>query len=346
MDLSEFDFPFDPSLIASQPLLPRDQARMLVLDPLSGSLAHHIVADLPDHLVAGDVVVVNDTKVRSARVPCKKRSSGAPVDVLFVREEADRLWEVLMKGKWKEGDVLDVGADARLLVKTRAERTVVQVEGAVSMAELFERHGRMPLPPYIKRAPDRNDREWYQTVFARKEGAIAAPTAGLHFTPDLLSRLEGKGIGIARVTLHVGIGTFKPVTAERVEEHRMGVEWVEVDEATVQAIQRAKQAGRKTVAVGTTVVRALESAAAQEGGLQPYRGETGLFIVPGFSFRVVDALLTNFHLPRTTLLMLVSAFGGKGLLRQAYQEAVARRYRFYSYGDAMLIRQKAKSEGR
>ncbi len=337
MNLSDFDFPFDSSLIASQPVWPRDQAKMLVLDPSSGSLTHHIVADLPNQLVAGDLLVVNDTKVRSARVLCKKASSGAPVEVLFVREEADRLWEVLMKGKWKEGDWLDVGPGARLLVKTRAERTLVQIEGAITVEDLFEGYGRMPLPPYIKRAPDRNDRVWYQTVFARAEGAIAAPTAGLHFTPELLSRLESKGIGVAKVTLHVGIGTFKPVTVERVKDHQMGAEWVEVDDATVRAIESTRRTGGKIIGVGTTVVRALESAAREDGRLRPFRGETRLFILPGFSFSVVDALLTNFHLPKTTLLMLVSAFGGREFIRQAYQEAVKRRYRFYSYGDAMLI---------
>jgi S-adenosylmethionine:tRNA ribosyltransferase-isomerase len=194
----------------------------------------------------------------------------------------------------------------------------------------------MPLPPYIKRPATDQDREWYQTVFARDEGAIAAPTAGLHFTPALLSQLTDRHIELVTITLHVGVGTFKPVTAECLEEHRMDAEWVEVGTAAVRAIERAKAGGRKVVAVGTTVVRALETAALQ-GMVQPYRGETSLFVRPGFQFKVVNALLTNFHLPQTTLLMLVSAFAGTGFLRRAYEEAVQTGYRFYSYGDAMLV---------
>jgi len=218
-----------------------------------------------------------------------------------------------------------------------ADRTTVRVEGALSARELFEHHGRMPLPPYIKRDPTDEDRIWYQTIFAGKEGAIAAPTAALHFTPDLLTRLRDREVGFATVTLHVGLGTFKPVTAERVEDHRMEQESVEVNEKTVAAIHQTRAAGRRVIAIGTTVVRALESAACAENGLVPYRGDTSLFVTPGFQFRAVDALLTNFHLPKSTLLMLVSAFGGRELVRNAYQEAVAARYRFYSYGDAMFI---------
>lgn len=342
MDLSEFDFPFDPNLIASEPILPRDRAKMLVLDPTTRSLTHRIVADLPDLLLPGDVLVVNDTKVRSARVLGRRLSSGAPVEILFVKEVADRTWDVLMKGKWKPGEIVEVGPEARIVVAAREPgRTVVEVEGATSVTQFFQQYGRMPLPPYIKRAPNDQDREWYQTLFAQKEGAIAAPTAGLHFTPELLSRLKSKGIGLAKVTLHVGIGTFKPVTVERVEDHRMGAEWVDVDEDAVCAIEQTRRTGGRIVGVGTTVVRALESAARQQGELRPYRGETGLFITPGFRFRAVDALITNFHLPKTTLLMLVSAFGGIDLLRQAYAEAVGARYRFYSYGDAMFIRSRA-----
>jgi S-adenosylmethionine:tRNA ribosyltransferase-isomerase len=212
----------------------------------------------------------------------------------------------------------------------------VEIESRRSAQEFFKDFGQMPLPPYIKRLPTDRDREWYQTVFAGEEGAIAAPTAGLHFTPQLLARFTERGIGIAKVTLHVGVATFKPVTVERIEEHQMGAEWVDVDDATVRTIARTKKAGNKVVAVGTTVVRALESAARQ-GALKAYQRETSLFITPGFSFRVTDALMTNFHLPKTTLLMLVSAFAGTDFLRRAYEEAVEQRYRFYSYGDAMYI---------
>jgi len=337
MLLSEFDFPFDPALIASEPILPRDQARLLVLDPLRQTMDHRRIGDLPGLLAAGDLLVVNDTKVRPARVVGRKQPSGAAVDLLFVKELADRTWAVLMKGTFRPGQRIDFAPSSWAVVQSREEgQTVVRLEGTLSAQALFDQHGRMPLPPYIKRSPTERDREWYQTVFAGEEGAIAAPTAGLHFTPQLLAQLAKRHIALAKITLHVGIGTFKPVTAARVEDHRMGAEEMEVGAEAVEAITRAKQAGKRVVAVGTTVVRALESAA-QNGGLQPYRGETSLYITPGFSFRVIDALVTNFHLPKTTLLMLVSAFAGTGFLRRAYEEAVKERYRFYSYGDAMLI---------
>jgi S-adenosylmethionine:tRNA ribosyltransferase-isomerase len=338
MQLSEFDFPFDPSLVASEPILPRDRARLLVLTPETGTIGHRTVGDLPDLLASGDLLVVNDTRVRAARVHGRKRSSGGDVEVLFVHEVADRAWEVLMKGKWKEGEVIDVGPDASLTVISReTRRRLVRINSSMPVREFFEQYGRMPLPPYIKRSPTIEDHEWYQTLFAGREGAIAAPTAGLHFTPDLVSRLKAKGIGIAKVTLHVGIGTFKPVTVEQIDQHRMECEWVEVSEGTVRVIEQAKQANHRVVAVGTTAVRALETAALQGGALKPFRGETSLFIIPGFRFQVVDAMMTNFHLPKTTLLMLVSAFGGTKLIRRGYGEAVAARYRFYSYGDAMFI---------
>jgi S-adenosylmethionine:tRNA ribosyltransferase-isomerase len=257
--------------------------------------------------------------------------------MLFVKPVADREWEVLMKGTWRAGQAIEIDGESDVTVLSReGGRTVVRINGAWPIPEWFRVHGRMPLPPYIKRPATDQDREWYQTVFARDEGAIAAPTAGLHFTPALLSQLTDRHIELVTITLHVGVGTFKPVTAECLEEHRMDAEWVEVGTAAVRAIERAKAGGRKVVAVGTTVVRALETAALQ-GMVQPYRGETSLFVRPGFQFKVVNALLTNFHLPQTTLLMLVSAFAGTGFLRRAYEEAVQTGYRFYSYGDAMLV---------
>ena len=338
MQLSEFNFPFDPALIATEPALPRDQARLLVLNPTSQSLNHRKVADLPDLLTPGDLLVVNDTKVRAARVMGRKRISGRPVEILFVKEVAERSWEVLMKGKWRAGQQIDADGGMCLTVLSRdAGRMVVRIEGPLSTHDFFQIHGRMPLPPYIKRTPNDRDRDWYQTIFAHDEGAIAAPTAGLHFTQALLARLADRKIGLARVTLHVGIGTFKPVTVERIEEHRMGAEWVDVGMETTRAIERTKQSGGRVVAVGTTVVRALETAAQAHGEVRSFQGETSLFITPGFAFQAVDALLTNFHLPQTTLLMLVSAFAGVELLRKAYEEAVRARYRFYSYGDAMMI---------
>ncbi len=340
MQVAEFDFPFDPMLVASEPVLPRDQARLLVLPASYGSahsMMHRRVSDLPHLLAPGDLIVVNDTKVLPVRLTGRKQPTGKAVDILFVREVAQGLWEVLIKGRLRPGQKIELGGDGVLVVQSRDRlRTVVRLDCAMSPRELFARWGMMPLPPYIDRPPGDMDREWYQTVFAQEEGAIAAPTAGLHFTPELLVRLNQAGVGVAKVTLHVGIGTFKPVTADHVEDHRMGSEWFEVGSETVRAVEHAKESGGRVVAVGTTVVRALETAARQRR-LSPECGETSLFITPGFSFQVVDALMTNFHLPKTTLLMLVSAFAGTSLLRQAYEEAVRERYRFYSYGDAMLI---------
>jgi len=341
MQLSEFNFPFDASLIATEPVLPREQARLLVLQPSDHSLVHRRIIDLPELLTPGDLLVVNDTRVRPAHVIGRKPSSEKSVELLFVKPVGDRDWEVLMKGRWRAGQTIEVDGNAYLTVLSReGSRMVVRIEGTVPISEFFHRYGRMPLPPYIKRLPTDLDREWYQTVFAKDEGAIAAPTAGLHFTPDLLARLAARRIEVVKITLHVGIATFKPVTVNYIEAHQMGAEWVNVGVETVRAIERTKQAGGRVVAVGTTVVRALESAALDRGQLRPYLGETQLFITPGFDFHVVDALLTNFHLPQTTLLMLVSAFAGVNFLREAYVAAVQQRYRFYSYGDAMLIAER------
>jgi len=338
MQLSEFDFPFDSSLIATHPSLPRDHARLLVLQREDRSIAHRRVDELSDLLQPGDLLVVNNTKVLAARVAGRKRPSGAEVEILFVKDLGDAIWEVLIKGTFRPGQIIEMGAEAVVVVVDRGPtRTTVRVESPTPLSEWLRQYGRMPLPPYMKRVPTDQDREWYQTLFAEHEGAIAAPTAGLHFTPELLARLQQRGIGLATVTLHVGVGTFKPVTVDLVEDHRMGAEWLEVGTETVRAIEQVRMTGRRIVAVGTTVVRALETAARADGQIRPYRGETDMFITPGFPFKVVDTLLTNFHLPRTTLLMLVSALTGTEFLRQAYAEAVHERYRFYSYGDAMLI---------
>jgi S-adenosylmethionine:tRNA ribosyltransferase-isomerase len=338
MQLSEFDFPFDSALIAAHPSLPRDHARLLVLQPLARSLAHRRVDELPDLLQPGDLLVVNNTKVLAARVAGRKRPSGAEVEILFVRDLGDAIWEVLIKGTFRPGQIIEMGAEALAVVVERGvTRTTVRVESPIPLSEWLRQHGRMPLPPYLKRAPTDQDREWYQTLFAQHEGAIAAPTAGLHFTPELLARLQQSGIGLTTVTLHVGVGTFKPVTVDRVEGHQMGAEWIEVGAEAVRAIEQVRATEGRIVAVGTTVVRALETAARADGRIRPYRGETDMFVMPGFQFKVVNALLTNFHLPRTTLLMLVSALAGTEFLRQAYASAVRERYRFYSYGDAMLI---------
>ena len=338
MRLSEFDFPFDPSLVALQPVIPRDRARLLVFDRQADRLTHHRVADLPSLLDQGDLLVVNDTKVLAARVQGRKQLTGTSVEVLFVKDLGDNVWDVMVKGTFHVGQIIEFDRQARAtILKRDATGTAVKVESSIPVAQLLRERGQMPLPPYIKRRPIRDDHGWYQTAFAKHEGAIAAPTAGLHFTADLLSRLAEQSIQVATITLHVGPGTFKPVVTERIEDHQMGAETFEVGSETAERIARAKQAGRRVVAIGTTVVRTLETVAKEYGSVAPSSGESRLFITPGFQFNAVDALMTNFHLQKTTLLMLVSAFAGVELIRKAYEEAVRERYRFYSYGDAMLI---------
>ncbi len=338
MQLTEFDFPFDPSLVASQPVIPRDRARLLIVDRKTSRLAHHQVADLPSLLDSGDLLVVNNTKVLAARVPGRKKPAGTPVEVLFVKDLGEDRWEVMVKGSLHIGQVIEFERQARAtILKRDAAGTTAKIESAVPVGQLLRESGQMPLPPYIKRRPSPEDHSWYQTCFAMHEGAIAAPTAGLHFTEDLLSRLRERSIQVVAITLHVGPGTFKPVVAERIEDHQMAVETFEVGSKTAETIARTKQSGRRVVAVGTTVVRTVETVANERGLVVPACGESRLFITPGFQFKAADALMTNFHLPRTTLLMLVSAFAGTELIRKAYEEAVRERYRFYSYGDAMLI---------
>ena len=338
MELSAFDFPFDPSLVALQPLLPRDRARLLVLDRGTNRLEHRQVADLPALLEPGDLLVVNNTKVLAARVMGTKQPAGKSVEVLFVKDLGEGLWEIMVKGTFRVGDVIAFDGACRATIVTRdATGTTVRMESARPVEQFLRELGQMPLPPYIKRQPSREDQVWYQTAFAKHEGAIAAPTAGLHFTPELLARLAERSIQVAAITLHVGPGTFKPVVAERIEDHQMGEERFEIGAETAAAIARTKQAGRRVVAVGTTVVRTLETVAQAQGKVVPASGESRLFITPGFQFQAVDALMTNFHLPKTTLLMLVSAFAGVDTVRRMYDEAVQERYRFYSYGDAMLI---------
>jgi len=338
MHLSEFDFPFDPSLVASQPVIPRDRARLLVLDRVTQQLTHRYVAELPALLEPGDLLVVNDTKVMAARVSGVKKPTGTSVEVLFVKDLGQGRWEIMVKGSFRVGQVIEFDQQSRAtIVKRDATGTEVLVDSPVPMTQLFQARGVMPLPPYMKRAATQEDHRWYQTVFAKHEGAIAAPTAGLHFTEELFARLREAAINVATVTLHVGPGTFKPVTAERIEDHQMGGEVFHVSEETAKAIIETKRADGRVVAVGTTVVRTLETVAQAKGEIIPMSGESRLFVTPGFQFKIVDALMTNFHLPRTTLLMLVSAFAGINQIRSTYAEAVKERYRFYSYGDAMLI---------
>lgn len=338
MLLSEFDFPFDPVLVADRPVEPRDQARLLALSRLSGACAHHRIADLPLLLKPGDLLVVNDTKVLPVRVSGRKRPGGGKVELIFVKDWGGHTWEVLMKGGGKVGQVIDLATDTQCTVlETGPSKILVSLTTSRPVRGLFETIGQMPLPPYIKRAPEQADLEWYQTCFASAEGSIAAPTAGLHFTERLIAGLGARGIRIATVTLHVGPATFRPVKTTRIEDHELLPERMGVSAETVETIRRTKAEGGRIVAVGTTVVRTLETATDETGTIAPYDGEATLYITPGYRFRIVDAMLTNFHLPRTTLLMLVAAFAGVDALRGAYAEAIHARYRFYSYGDAMLI---------
>lgn len=338
MLLDEFNFPFDEALIADRPIEPRDQARLLVVPKGGGACAHHRVTDLPNFLNANDLLIVNDTKVLPARLNGRRRPGGGQLELVLVRpvrsDEPDQ-WEVLCKGT-KPGQVVELDGRVTAMVVEQGAGGIIMKFSSPAPA-LMEKIGRMPLPPYIKREPTEQDRLWYQTMFAREAGAIAAPTAGLHFTDRLLAAIRAKGVKTATVTLHVGPATFRPVTAERIDQHRMGTEWAELSTNTAEAINETRKLGGRVVAVGTTVTRTLEAAASANGIVKPMQGEVGLFITPGYQFKVVDVLMTNFHLPKTTLLMLVSAFAGLEPLRTAYAEAVREKYRFYSYGDAMLI---------
>jgi S-adenosylmethionine:tRNA ribosyltransferase-isomerase len=335
--VSDFDYELPPDLIAQRPALERSQSRLLHVD--SPKLTDLPFTSFPDLLSPGDVLVVNDTRVIPARLR-GKRETGGKVELLLERIVApDEAWMQLAAShppKKPGGRIfLDGGATATVL--EREGRFVrLRFAGPLPLAEYLERHGEVPLPPYIARAAAPEDAERYQTVYARERGAVAAPTAGLHFDQPMLARLRAREIVIATLTLHVGAGTFEPVDEEDISQHRMHSERYEIPDETSEAIAAAHASGRSVVAVGTTTLRALESAATAEG-VRPGAAETALFITPGFRFRVVDRLLTNFHLPRSTLLMLVAAFGGFETVRAAYAHAIRERYRFYSYGDAMLL---------
>jgi S-adenosylmethionine:tRNA ribosyltransferase-isomerase len=341
MQLAELDYLLPEELIAQHPATERAAARLLVVSRSAGELAHASVAQLPELLRAGDVLVLNDVRVLPARVRAR-RPSGGRLEVLFVRATGADAgeWEVLVRGAPRAGESVHLpgGASGEWLAALGEGRwrLRVAVEGTVS--SWLERAGEVPLPPYIRRpdGPTPSDRERYQTTYARVPGAVAAPTAGLHLTPQLLAGLAKAGIDAVPLTLHVGPGTFLPVRSDDLDEHEMCAEAYDIPAATVARIARARATGGRVVAVGTTTVRALESAA-RSGDLAAGGAEADLFIRPGHRFRVVDVLLTNFHLPRSTLLALVAAFAGLETMRRAYAEAVRLRYRFYSFGDAMLI---------
>ena len=343
-----FDYHLPEYLIAQHPAPRRDESRLLVVRRDSGTLEHRTFRDLPDLLAPGDLLVLNDTKVLPARLVGRREATGGKWEGLFLARTPAGLWEMLAqtRGHPDAGTVFVTETGLRLTLRGRTDDRHWLMEPAEpgDPPELLARYGQIPLPPYIRKghAAD-TDAERYQTVYAERAGSVAAPTAGLHFTPELFDRLVAHGIETARVTLHVGLGTFAPVKVEDPARHVIHREWCAVSPPTVEAIRAAKARGGRVVAVGTTTTRTLESAARQEGErpgesrLQPFSGETGLYIRPPFEFRVIDALVTNFHLPRTTLLLLVGAFAGGELLRAAYAEAIAHEYRFYSYGDAMLV---------
>jgi S-adenosylmethionine:tRNA ribosyltransferase-isomerase len=337
----DFDYSLPASSIAQEPA-PRGESRLLVLDR-AGPDRHAWIRDLPRLLRPGDLLVLNDTRVIPARL-FGRSAGGGRMEILLVERVSEREWDALVKPgrRARPGTAIAFDGDLAAEVIAKGEDGRHRLRFPEPVEPHLDRLGHVPLPPYIHR-PDRpEDRERYQTVFARQPGAIAAPTAGLHFTGDLLREIEAAGIGIARLTLHVGVGTFKPVSAERVEEHRMDSERYEIGEDAAAAIRQAHAGAGRIVAVGTTVVRTLESAALAAGGEVPAgAGSTELFITPGFRFQVVDVLLTNFHLPRSTLLMLVSAFAGRERVLAAYEEAIREGYRFYSYGDAMLAERRS-----
>ncbi|WP_313086301.1 tRNA preQ1(34) S-adenosylmethionine ribosyltransferase-isomerase QueA [Pseudomonas sp.] len=344
MQVSDFSFQLPDALIARHPLAERRASRLLVLDGPSGQLAHRGFADLLDYLRPGDLMVFNDTRVIPARLFGQKETGGR-VEVLVERvlDERRVLAHVRSSKSPRPGSRIHVEGGGEALMVARHE-ALFELQFGEEVLPLLERVGHMPLPPYIDRPDDTADRERYQTVYAQRAGAVAAPTAGLHFDAALLAALQDKGVEQAFVTLHVGAGTFQPVRVERIEEHHMHREWLEVGQDVVDAVAACRARGGRVIAVGTTSVRSLESAA-RNGVLRPFSGDTDIFLYPGKPFHVVDALVTNFHLPESTLLMLVSAFAGYPQTMAAYAEAIARGYRFFSYGDAMFITRNPAARG-
>ena len=337
MRTADFDYALPPELIAQRPIEPRDHARLLLTRRGDGSLEHHRFFDLPALLQPGDLLVANDSRVIPARLRTRKSTGGA-VELLLLRRTEAGGWLTLARPsrRLRPGTMVSVEGGGRVYeIEIGARRDDGLFEARLEDEALIEACGEAPLPPYIHEPLA--DPERYQTVYAREEGSAAAPTAGLHFTPRLMERLAARGVDVAYVTLHVGLDTFRPVEADDPREHHIHTEYAVLPPETARAIARARERGGRVVAVGTTSVRVLESAAQGSGAIEAYRGDTGLMILPGHEFHAVDAMITNFHLPRSTLLMLVSAFAGKDLIDAAYAEAVRERYRFYSFGDAMLL---------
>ena len=360
MQITDFDYHLPPELIAQRPLAERDASRLMVLNRAAKTVEDQTFRDLPQMLEPGDLLVFNNTKVFPARLLGRRRGTrsqgigknnpaareylSGEVELLLTRREEDNVWQGLVHPgrKIRIGEVLEFGeGELRAEILERGEyglRRVGLVAREGTVEEAIDRFGHVPLPPYIRRADDDADRETYQTVYAKVRGAVAAPTAGFHFTDRVLDELRARGVETCEITLHVGLGTFQPVRVQRVEEHKMEPERFEISIEAAASIRRAAEEKRRLIAVGTTSVRALEHVARQHhGSIEAGKGETDIFIFPGFEFLITRGLITNFHLPRSTLLMLVSAFAGREFMLRAYQHAVAERYRFYSYGDCMLI---------
>ncbi len=344
--LSTYDYTLPEGLIAKVPLPTRDASRLMVVSRQSGQITHRSIRDLPDLLAPHDCLVLNNTRVLPARLIGRRVATGGKWEGLYLGSDDEGRWKLIgqTRGYLQLGEFVAVTAangevlQLELIVREADGVYLFVPDRTGAVVDVLQQFGTLPLPPYFDRkTPDANDWERYQTVFASSPGSVAAPTAGLHFTPELLARCKASGISRVEVTLHVGLGTFRPVAVENLAEHPMHSEWCELPAAAVDGIQTARSAQGRIVAIGTTSLRTLESAAALHDPLEPWRGETRLFIRPPYSFRAVDVLMTNFHLPKSTLLMLVSAFAGVDLIRRAYQEAINERYRFFSYGDAMLI---------
>ena len=339
MRVADFDFDLPAERIALRPVRPRDSARLLVVR--GRDVSDHQMLDLPALLQPGDVLVFNDTKVIPAQL--EGRRGEASIGATLHKREGPREWQAFLRNSKRAriGDTIDFGEHVAASVVEKAEdgSALLHFHGSEPIELLLERAGRMPLPPYIasRREIDDRDRQDYQTMFAREEGAVAAPTAALHFTDRLMEALDARGIGRETLTLHVGAGTFLPVKSEKIEEHRMHAEWGRIDPATAKRLNAARKSGGRLIAVGTTSLRLLESAAGEDGTIGPFEGDTAIFITPGYRFKAIDGLITNFHLPRSTLFMLVSALMGLDLMKEAYAHAVENGYRFYSYGDASLL---------
>ena len=343
MNISDFDYFLPEEQIAQVPAEPRDFSRMMVLSPKTQSIEHRHFYQLDEYLMDGDVLIFNDTRVIPARLIGVRQPTGGKAEVFLLRQlERDR-WEVLVKPgkKMRVGSVITFGHElsCEVLAYTDFGGRIVKFSYEGIFEEILDRLGTMPLPPYIHETLE--DPERYQTIYSREKGSAAAPTAGLHFTESLMDRLRKKGVHLGFVTLHVGLGTFRPVQVDEIEDHVMHSEFYSIPTETADLIRMAKQEGRRVVAVGTTSIRTLESAAVDHGMIEEKRGQTNIFIYPGYQFKIVDAVITNFHLPKSTLIMLVSAFAGREFTLQAYRTAVEENYRFFSFGDAMLIQSRA-----